>query len=174
METKEKNGYKPSVSWFLKKKSLLKFEGKNGEFYRARVFNGTTLVDGTNVSGYTYTFNAEKLKEIKAYDNSPDFIKDETFRNENGVIYYNEDTKIKLTEPYDKNNPDKELNSIVVEAKELSIALKNRQKSDRNNDGTEKSMEKGTKERVTGRAIAASKAKSDFKEEKEIEQDMAV
>lgn len=164
--------FKPTVSWFLNKKGLLKLDGQNGEFYKARVFKGTTLPDGKDISGYTYTFNLEKLKEIKAYESSPDFIKDENFRNDNGVIYYNEDTKIKLTEPYDKENPDKELETLVVDAKVLSQAQKNRVKDDSSNNGRD--SEKGTKERVTERVVSASNAKSSSRENHELNKEACV
>lgn len=125
----ELNEEKPKyVNWFMNRSRLNKREGKNGEFYQARVFEGSKLKDGTDISNYTYTFNVEKLKEITAHENSPDFIKDEKFRENNGVIYFKEETKIKLTEPYDKENPDKELKVITVDAKDLSTALKNRER----------------------------------------------
>ena len=167
--------YDPLVSWFLNKKALFKRDGANGEFYQARVFKGTKLPDGKDISGYTYTFDLEKLKEIKVHENSPDFIKDDEFRKNNGVVYFKEETNIKLTEPYDKENPDKELETILVEAKVLSTALKNREKnSDSQEDGKDKSREKGTKERVTDRAVAASKAKSDSLDSKEVDFEKAV
>lgn len=143
--------YKPSVSWFLNKKGLLKREGKNGDFYSARVFKGTTLKDGTDISGYTYTFNVSKLKEIKVYESSPDFIKDEEFRNNNGVVYFNEDTCIKLTEPYDKDNPDKVLETIKISAKDLCYAQKHRNRE--NKDSEVDKAKSGTKERLTDRAL---------------------
>lgn len=170
-----KNEKNPLVSWFLNKNALLKRDGSNGEFYQARVFKGTKLPDGKDISGFTYTFDKEKLREIKVYDNSPDFIKDDEFRENNGVIYFKEDTNIKLTEPYDKNNPDKDLETLMVEAKVLSTALKNRERnSDGKADNKNRNREKGTKERVTDRAVAASKAKSDSIDGKEVNFEKAV
>ena len=153
------------VSWFLNRKGLLKREGKNGEFYQARVFKGTTLPNGKDISGYTYTFDVGKLKDIKVYENSPDFIKDEDFRNNNGVIYYKEETKIKLTEPYDKDNPEKELATIILDAKDLAYYQMNKDTIRENlglKDTDRKDINASTKERITQRAVEASESKSDI------------
>lgn len=163
------NDYKPSVSWFLSKNGLIKREGKNGNFYRARVFQGTILDDGKDISGFTYTFDEKKLKEIQVYENSPDFIKDEEFRKNNAVIYFNEETNIKLREPYDKNNPDKELETLLITAKELCTAQKNRNKSARDINGDKDKT--GTKERLTDRAINATKSNNDLDVDKEIDRE---
>lgn len=162
--------HKPAVSWFLRREALFKNEGKNGEFYKARVFPGTRLPDGKDISGYTYNFNVDKLKEIRAYDSSPDFIKDPDFRDKNGVVYYNEDTKIKLTEPYDKTNPNKELETIVVDAKTLCTAQRNRERPSKEESSQVKSHVKGTKDRITDRAVKASQSKSSTKNEHVVEQ----
>lgn len=169
MKNNNDKEFKPTVNWFLNKKSLQKREGENGEFYSARIFKGVKLPDGKDISGYTYTFNVDKLKEIKVYETSPDFIKDDKFRENNGVIYFNEDTNIKLTEPYDKNNPDKELSTITVDASTLCTAIRNREKQNKDSEHTKEAKnEKGTKERLTKRAVEASNAKSSSKEVKSI------
>lgn len=164
--SQNKGDYKPSVSWFLRRNRVFKMDGTNGPFCKARVLKGTILPDGKDISNFTYTFNAEKLQDIKVYESSPDFIKDEDFRKNNGVVYYNEDTEIKLTEPYDKENPDKELQTITVKAKVLSEAQKNRQIPDKADTQNARAHEKsvGTKERLTQRTVSASQAKSDSKE----------
>ena len=158
--------YKPVVNIYLKRDRLEPFEipGQEEKFCTGRVFNGSHTKDGVDISYYTYIFPEKKIKDIVINDNANDKTKEFLSQKQKGgfiVITFYEDTKIKLREPWDCNNRNKELKTITITAKELNTAQNERKKHLGNK---EKSQSRDDRNKYTGVKSVENKTKNKTKD----------